>query len=354
MKRFFLISFLLTVFQSVFSIVSANDVQWWYMAALEKGENTPAFYLYAAANNDTIDGISYFHIEDYTFRPESKVAGPVQLPYGYRMADKKIYIYDFDSHKESVAFDFTLTVGDHFTTYNGIQWEVVAAKDTLVNISECGLGNNVSKRLLTVKTVDGSMTDQWLEDFGSFANHFMIRNMDDVVFAHTLWMEYDDGVYLAREISADPFYAHASKWQEDDEDDEDVSVNKIHETFTEYSYEMGKLTLASAFRLFGHRYYSCYYRMGDSICRVSFEQMRPDEECPLVLKTDTITFVGVPEPTSGSYTICIDKSTYSTGIRPVVSSSKEPHRIYDAQGRQLPAKPRRGLYIQDGVKCIAK
>ncbi len=35
-------------------------------------------------------------------------------------------------------------------------------------------------------------------------------------------------------------------------------------------------------------------------------------------------------------------------------SPQSSHRIYDAQGRQLPAKPKRGLYIQDGVKYNAR
>ena len=268
------------------------------------------------------------------------------------MADKKIYIYNFDTHKEAVGFDFTLSAGDHFTTYNGMQWEVLSAKDTLVNVSFCGLGESVSKRLLSVRTLDGTMADQWLEDFGSFANHFMIRSLDNVVLSQTLWMEYDDGEYLAREISADPFYAHASKWIENDEEG-DYSTG-MYDVFSQYSYKDGKLLLEDDVMTYGHRFYSCFYRDGDDFYRVDFEEMGPDYDCPLSLKKDTFTFVGVPVPASGAYTLHVDNDTYSTGIRSAIASPKSKGRIYDTQGRQLPVKPKRGLYILDGVKYNAR
>lgn len=72
----------------------------------------------------------------------------------------------------------------------------------------------MSKRLLKVSTVDGELTDQWLEDFGSFTNHFMIKSMADIKYSQTLWMEYENGEYLAREINADPLFAHDSGWMD--------------------------------------------------------------------------------------------------------------------------------------------
>ena len=315
------------------------------MAVMQKGDTQPTFLTYAASEDTEVDSVAYFTIWDYDYKPGEH---PTKLPYGYRMADKKIYIYNFDTHKEAVGFDFTLSAGDHFTTYNGMQWEVLSAKDTLVNVSFCGLGESVSKRLLSVRTLDGTMADQWLEDFGSFANHFMIRSLDNVVLSQTLWMEYDDGEYLAREISADPFYAHASKWIENDEDGD---YNKgMYDVFSQYSYEDGNLLLEDDVMAFGHRFYSCFYRDGDDFYRVDFEEMGPDYECPLSLKKDTFTFVGVPAPVSGAYMLHVDGDTYSTGIRRAVVSPKHTQHIYDVQGRQLPTKPKRGIYILDGVK----
>ena len=33
-------------------------------------------------------------------------------------------------------------------------------------------------------------------------------------YSHTLWMEYDFGEYIAREINADPIYGHDSGWMD--------------------------------------------------------------------------------------------------------------------------------------------
>ena len=46
--------------------------------------------------------------------------------------------------------------------------------------------------------------------------------------------------------------------------------------------------------------------------------------------------------------------TYSTGIHSAIASHKSTGRIYDTQGRQLPAKPKRGIYILDGMKYNAR
>lgn len=349
MKQRLLICLIVTLLQPVWSATNASEFNRWAMAVMKEGDAKPTTLTYFAIEDTVVNGVSYFSIEDDNYLPGGQ---PMRLPYGYRMADKKIYIYDFDSHEETIGFDFNLSVGDHFATYNGMQWKIEAVRDTLVNVSFCGWGDNVSKRLLCVRTLDGTMTDQWLEDFGSFANHFMIRSMENVLFSHTLWMEYGYGEYLARDISADPFYAHASKWMENDEDVGDgVSP---HDTYTVFSYGDGILSLVKEVVTYGHRFYTCFFRSGDNIYSDGSEEMDPLMDCPLSLKIDSLQFVGVPSPTSGKYTLHVDNDTYSTGVRPVVSSSKEPHRIYDAQGRQLPAKPERGLYIQDGVKCIAK
>ena len=350
MKHYVRLCLFMVVLQMA-CIVNLRAQNGWAMAVLNKNEE-PAILIFNGRAETAENGKEYLRIFDDSYQFRKDLRERVKLPYGYRMADKKIYIYNFDSKQETVAMDFTLSVGDHFTTYNGMQWEVEAVKDTLVNVSFCGWGDSVSKRLLRVRTLDGAMTDQWLEDFGSFANHFMIRSMENVLFSHTLWMEYGYGEYLARDISADPFYAHASKWMENDEDVGDgVSP---HDTYTVFSYGDGILSLVKEVVTYGHRFYTCFFRSGDNIYSDGSEEMDPLMDCPLSLKIDSLQFVGVPSPTSGKYTLHVDNDTYSTGVRPVVSSSKEPHRIYDAQGRQLPAKPERGLYIQDGVKCIAK
>lgn len=342
MKQRSLICFLLVAIQAVWFSASAWNAHWWSMAVMQKGDTKPAFLMYCAAEDTVVNGVAYFSVDDYNYLPGER---PSKLPYGYRMADKKIYIYNFDSKQETVAMDFTLSVGDHFTTYNGMQWEVEAVKDTLVNVSFCGWGDSVSKRLLRVRTLDGTMTDQWLEDFGSFANHFMIRSMENVLFSHTLWMEYGYGEYLARDISADPFYSHDSGWLDSrsDEGEEAATVRCF--------LENGNVVFENVYWAWEHRDYSCFYRKGDDIYDLYGWELAPHvDDGELAMRKDSFTFKGVPVPASGAYTLHVVDDSYSTGIRPVMRSPQSSHRIYDAQGRQLPAKPKRGLYILDGVK----
>ncbi len=166
-----------------------NAQQYWAMAVLEKGKESPTILEYHSYVETLENGTEYYRIYDHSFR--NGQYNHVKLQYGYRLADKQILVYDFESQEETLAFDFNLAVGEHFTTYNGVEWIVEEAKDTLVNTSFCGKGESVTKKLLTVRSLDGTLRDQWLEDFGSFTNHFMINSMDNVVFSQTLWMEYD-------------------------------------------------------------------------------------------------------------------------------------------------------------------
>ena len=100
----------------------------------------------------------------------------------------------------------------------------------------CGKGESVSKRLLSVKTIDGKLSDKWLEDFGSFANRLMINSLENVRLSQTMWMEYDYGVYLAREISADPIFGHDSGWLEE------IDSEPKGEEYSKCTYENGQLT----------------------------------------------------------------------------------------------------------------
>lgn len=321
----------------------------WEIAVMKNGEESPSILIYQGRKVNAENGKDYLRIYDnsYLFKHENS-NGEVELQYGYRMDDKKIFIYDFDKKKETVAFDFSLSVGDHFTTYNGMQWEVEVVKDTLVNVSFLGLGDSVSKKLLCVKTLDGTMTDQWLEDFGSFSNHFMIRDMENVLFSHTLWMEYGLGDYLARDICADPFYAHDSNMLNGDTQADGQSFSKCY-------FENGNVMFEDVQWQWMHREYNCFYRRSDDIYRFYGLEMEPlVDGGKKALRKDSFVFKGVPTPSSGQYTLHVGKDTYSTGIRPVISLPKTSHGIYDTQGRQLPAKPKRGLYIQDGVKHSVK
>ena len=322
--------------------------QYWAMAVLEKGKESPTILEYQSFVETLENGTEYYRIYDHSFR--NGQYNHVKLQYGYRLADKQIFVYDFESQEETLAFDFNLAVGEHFTTYNGVEWIVEEAKDTLVNTSFCGKGESVTKKLLTVRSLDGTLRDQWLEDFGSFTNHFMINSMDNVVFSQTLWMEYDYGEILAREIceGPGPIYGHDSGWL-----DADYGSNgSTTRPYTSCTYSNGQLTIED-------RHYVCFYRDGDKIQQVYSWELTPHVDSGnSALRRDVITFNGLPEPESGKYTIILGDNVYTTGVSSISSvrtDSQKRGYTYDLQGRRVDSKNAvQGIYIKDGKKVIVK
>ena len=340
MKQHFYLTAFVILLSAGFSRMYAQHC--WAMAVLEKGKESPTILTYRCHNvaETAENGTEYYRING--------------LKYGYRLADKQIFVYDFESQEETLAFDFNLAVGEHFTTYNGVEWIVEEAKDTLVNTSFCGKGESVTKKLLTVRSLDGTLRDQWLEDFGSFTNHFMINSMDNVVFSQTLWMEYDYGEYLAREISEGPgpIYGHDSGWL-----DAAFDATVMPSTFCTYSN--GKLRIEDVQLWYEHRHYVCFYRDGDKIQQVYSWELTPHVDSGnSALRRDVITFNGLPEPESGKYTIILGDNEYTTGVSSISSvrtDSQKRGYTYDLQGRRVDSKNAgQGIYIKDGKKVLVK
>lgn len=334
----------------------------WAVVTMTDGMDMPQMYWYYGMREKAPNGTEYRRIYSCKIYEPTPGSGYVKLPYGYRLADKQIYIYNFETGEEKLGFDFNLKAGERFTTYNGMEWVVENVCDTLVNIS-CpftgvsypflGEGDWMSKRLLKVRSADGKLTDQWLEDFGSFSYRCMIYSMENLKLAQTLWMEYDYGVYLTREIRADPFFTHDTGWLDgkgwDDRDEND-------EKYSGCSYKDGAVTFENKEWYYAHRAYTCYYRKGDDIYRFHATDLDPQiEGGEKVLCKDVVTFEGLPEPASGRYVIHTDKGDYATGINRVSApASAAPDALYDLQGRRLSKEPVKGLYIKNGTKKMAE
>ena len=230
----------------------------WAMATLKAGESAPSITEYHCLPEKASNGVDYYRMYDWGFQIRQEYYNPVKLQYGYRMEDKRIFVYDFEKEEECLAFDFTLAAGDRFATYNGMEWTIEAAADTLVNTSYMGMGENCTKRLLKVRSVDGKYSDQWLEDFGSFSNHFMILPMNETLQTQTLWMEYEEGQYLTREISLDPLFAHDSGAPRD----ESGAFNGL---FVNCTYKDGTLVVEDERYRSPNREYTCFYRVDDDL-----------------------------------------------------------------------------------------
>ena len=322
----------------------------WALAVWEKGNDKPTIMEYHSVVETVEDGMEYYRIFDDSYRFRNEAYNPVKLQYGYRWGDKQLFVYDFESQQETLAFDFNLAIGDHFTTFNGIKWIVEEAKDTLVNISFQGKGESVAKKLLTVRTLDGTRHDQWLEDFGSFTNHFMISSMENVECTQTLWMEYALGEYLAREITMGSIFAHDSGWI-----DGAFEASVMPYTVCTY-YDNGQLKIEDVQWWYEHRDYICFYRNGDNIQEVYRWELEPHIDLGnSALRRDVITFEGLPEPDSGKYTVYIGNNTYTTNISSIIrSNSLLSGYTYDLQGRKIGSNAAHGIYIREGKKVYAK
>lgn len=344
MKQHSILRTLITVLLSSFAIELCAQ-RYWALAVMEQGKEKPTIMEYLGSKEMAENGKEYFRVRDITGHQPTNL----QYGYNYRWADKQIVIYDFNSQKETIAFDFNLTPGNRFTTFNGMEWVVETVKDTVVNISFCGLGESVTKRLFTVRTTDGKQSDQWLEDFGSFTNLLMIDRLDNVRYSHTLWLEYYYGKNLAREINADPFFAHDSGW-----------IDRAYESDSkeEYSkcyFENGQVVFQSIAWRWPHREYTCFYRDGDDIYRLYSCELSPHVDGgTYAYRKDVITFQGLPAPASGCYNIHIGGDNYTTGISHTGTPVQAKGAFYNLQGQRLWQKPKKGMFIKDGRKIFIK
>mgnify|MGYP006916057204 CR=1 FL=1 len=351
------LDFLSKLFIQTLIILCTNTMQAqhsWAMATIVDEENTLSFTEYHSMPETGVNNIDYLRIYDESCRLRQDYYNPIKTQYGYRISDKHIFIYDFDTEKERLAFDFTLSEGDHFITYNEMEWKVEAVLDTLVNLSYLGTGKDCTKRLLKVSSIDGLYSDQWLEDFGSFSNHFMILPMSDAQQIQTLWMEYDYGCYLVREISADPLFTHYSGWPEDffNNGQETESVN--------CSYKDGVLFVEDIRWRSPNCEYSCFKRIGDNIsCAFVWELNPSTEESVVVLRKDIYFFTGLPEPQTGIYDILFNTTTKTSVENNITQDSniyninnKKESPIFDLHGHKLKYTPASGIYILNGKKFI--
>lgn len=324
----------------------------WVMATIEDGKNMPSFTEFHCLPEKGANDIYYHRIYDESSRLGQEYYNPVKLQYGYRMENKRIFVYDFEKDEERLAFDFTLSVGNRFSTYNGMEWEVEAVMDTLVNLSYMGKGESCTKRLLKVRSVDGKYSDQWLEDFGSFSNHFMILPMNETLQTQTLWMEYEEGQYLTREISLDPLFTHDSGAPRD----ESGAFNGL---FVNCTYKDGTLVVEDERYRSPNREYTCFYRVGDDIYCAYVWNLNPATEAAYVVwYRDIAYYYGLPDPPSGKYTMHFnmnerptDKVTKIADVIGVVSNHLTKSPLYDLTGRPV-AAPAKGIYIQNGRKVI--
>ena len=321
----------------------------WAIATIDIASQNLTIMNYRTLPEQASDGNLYYRIRSHNI--EEHVPYPYQdTKYGFFEEGGKVYVYDFETSQQHVAIDYNLQPGDTFTTINGEKWEVQASSDTLV----CGNFDTMSyekwsKILKVVNKIDGR-NDTWLEGFGSLSNHFMLEKPLEGTRSETLWV-LNGYYYITRELSADPIYGHDTGWQGTyDHVIEGDLINTV-------TYEPDTLTITTQERwLYQSQTYICLFRKGDEFFYKYTWKLLPhvDSYYEEYFVEDTITLHGVPEPASGTYTVHIPDVGPVTGIDPICNERRvTDHSIYNIQGQRLPAKPRHGIYIQDGRKKIA-
>lgn len=351
----------------------------WATATITEGEVVPTLneYWTLPTPETGANGLLYWRIEDesYVFQPAGSPYNPITTRYGYRKEEKKLFIYDFETHEERIGFDFTLAAGDSFTTYNGMEWVVEEAKDTLVKMDfPFGVNHeyNMQKRLLKVKSADGKISDQWLEDFGSFSNHLMIKKMEESKRVHTLWVQYAYGQYISREISDDPMYTHDTGWLEHEYLSPDDPLIEYRHAIGLYSanvcYQDGSLVIENLKWVWPMRDYACYYRVDDDLFIAHLWLFTPlVESGEQHWYKDSFCFKGLPAPQSGQYTLHTNPNDKPTGLTRQQALHPARTVIYNLQGREmksisgekdflheLQGLPQGQIYLIDGKKVLWK
>ena len=161
------------------------------------------------------------------------------------------------------------------------------------------------------------------------------------------------GEYIAREISADPLFAHDSGWMNGTYDDSD---DEAPDPYSVCKYEDGKVIFESKQWWYKHRDYSCFYRSGDDIYQLYAWEMQPQlDSAESKLMKDVMVFEGLPDPESGSYNLHIDDDDYTTSISKNIAAGMNKEGYFDLQGKRmagsmgtLPA----GTYLVNGKKVV--
>ena len=328
-----------------------EDEYAWAIATFD-GEKEPEVIEYFGENEKGTNGLEYLRI----FRRNSdgkRYRYNEKLSYGLRWSDKNIYIYDFNRNEERLAFDFSLSAGNCFTTYNGVEWIVESVKDTLVNISFMGEGALSKKKLLNVCSLDGCFRDKWLEEYGSLSNHMMIFPLNEKRKYKMLWIAHKVGHNLIKTLASDPFYTLDTGYSED------YDLYSGKEIFT-CSYENGRLNVDFECRT-SNRLYYLLYRKNDDFHVVYSHELSPATDCDEGGVKGSFVLTGVPAPQCGKYTMHMTSAGGSqndaTEIRDWkngMSGMPEKVSVYDAQGRKQAISNKGGINIIGGQKVYMK
>lgn len=271
----------------------------------------------------------------------------IPQPYGFRMADGCIYVYNYEAGKEQKAFDFNLKAGDHFTTCNGMEWVVDEVVDTTLTDTYSAqdmLLYQDTHKLLKVTSTDGIYHDQWLENVGSLSNFLLTDELTETSHSHTAWIVVD-GISFGFNFSADPIYGYYMPWVTSPSEEKKPSSCKFEDNTLTFTCYNGSHPA---------RYYYCFSRKGDDIYLDDYWYIPNGWAWGGNFYYDVV-LPEMPSPAGGTYQLhWLGGQTYNaTGITSTAMTQTQWPR-YDLMGRPVTEKNPKGIHIERGRKYISK
>ena len=271
------------------------------------------------------------------------------LDIGYRYEHGKMYVYNFKTGEESVAYDFTLQPGEQFTTPDGVCWKVVDRRtEVLASTFDYHRDYKNEHVVLDMQSLDGTMKDEWVEYIGSL--HYPMQNWGrtDILRSRTMFFNFsNDAMKLVYfNFAEDPIYGQYVIM----DPSPDANTNLTRDYCI--TVDNDKVNIAINYYTFFTRHYCYTYRDGNTFDIRSFElgPMRDGDSAGSPSFDITLPYI----PSSEDFVIMYDGEVLTSSIKsPLLTSPNGEENgmdcnLFDLSGRRLAAPPARGLYIEDG------
>ena len=318
-----------------------------YMSSATKAPNEKTYYRWWKG-----DFLHAFHDPDRL----ANEPGAAPLAYGYRFDDEKMYLYNFLTEEESVAYDFTLQLGEQFTTPDGIRWKVVDRRtEVFESMFEYQTEYRNEHVVLSLQSLDGTKTDEWVQYIGSLHYPVQTWGMTDVKLTRTAFFNFgdEDDKLVYFDFAEDPLYGQIIYVAPDPYAMTDIN--------RDYTITAGgeSLNIAINYYLWFTRDYCYTYRDGNTFDIHSIELGPYRDGGGAEASSFGLTFPGAPS--FDNYHIVYNGETLPASVE-MPCGTDVPHSAYDLSGRHLsvssassvPSVLPKGVYIKDGQKVMVK
>ena len=277
----------------------------------------------------------------------------------------KYFYYDSKTCLEHLLFDFDLKEGNAFTNdFEGTVYKVTDVRDTLVN--------DETLRLIELQNSNGK-SDIWMEGVGSIYTGILPpqEKYKDARLLISRYFGYDDYwldgyptfFYLDNyNIKTADMFVETLRW------DKPVETMEEWEAYTEWKNAPTDLNaefIGDTLHIWGRLNTSCGLQ-SYAACELNGSQIvfrvYPIEFIPADCINKYEINTKIASFTKGKYNIKLSWNKTieleCLGANPTsvksISLPSQKNTFFDLQGRKLPSKPARGIYLEDGKKRMVK